>query len=242
MKSIEEIESLRILYENRICGNDILITGSTPLFYEWYNEAMKYFALNIDSENEYFKKFKSIEVGGNEYCHKESFRQMSTSYSVLIEICKKSHNSNIIMNTKKVFIVHGHDDKLLIKVENLLYQLELTPIVLNQQVNEGLSLLDKLKKNTDVGYAIILYTPCDKGKDAKSKGRYHMRARQNVVFEHGFLISKLGSSRIAIIKEGNIEMPSDISGVVYVESEEWRYKLADEMRKAGLDVDKNKIH
>ena len=146
------------------------------------------------------------------------------------------------MDKNKVFVVHGHDELLLIKVENLLRQLGLTPVILNQEANKGMTLIEKLDMYSDVGFAIILYTPCDKAKDSQKKGKYNWRARQNVVFEHGFLYAKLGKSNIAVLKLGDIEMPSDISGIAYVESGEWRYILAQELQEAGIPVDKNKIH
>ena len=42
------------------------------------------------------------------------------------------------------------------------------------------------------------------------------RARQNVVFEHGYLIAKLGRKNVCALVRDNIEVPNDISGIVYV--------------------------
>ncbi len=70
------------------------------------------------------------------------------------------------------------------------------------------------------------------------------RARQNVVFEHGFLIGKLGRSHVCALVKEEVEKPNDISGVVYVNYDEagaWKYELAKELRSAGYDVDMNKI-
>lgn len=70
------------------------------------------------------------------------------------------------------------------------------------------------------------------------------RARQNVIFEHGFLIGKIGRNRVCALKKKNVETPSDISGVVYIEMDSnssWKYKIADELSSLGYDVDKNRI-
>ncbi|HHC7361252.1 TPA: TIR domain-containing protein, partial [Vibrio parahaemolyticus] len=84
-----------------------------------------------------------------------------------------------------------------------------------------------------------LYTPCDRG--AKASERTPMfRARQNVVFEHGYFIAKLGRSKVTAIVKGNIELPNDFSGVVYVpfdESEAWKLSLAREMKGAECEID-----
>jgi predicted nucleotide-binding protein len=70
------------------------------------------------------------------------------------------------------------------------------------------------------------------------------RARQNVVFEHGYLIGKLGRECVCALVKGDIETPSDISGVVYITMDDagaWKMKLAKEMKSARLPVDMNKF-
>ncbi|HFZ7865872.1 TPA: TIR domain-containing protein, partial [Salmonella enterica subsp. enterica serovar Virchow] len=82
------------------------------------------------------------------------------------------------------------------------------------------------------------YTECDIGAK-KDSLIYKHRARQNVVFEHGFLIGKLTRNRVAALVKGNVETPNDISGVVYIsidESERWKTELAQEMRVVGYNI------
>ena len=69
------------------------------------------------------------------------------------------------------------------------------------------------------------------------------RARQNVVFEHGFLIGKLGRSNVCSLVKGEVEVPNDISGVVYVsmDASNWQIDLAKEMRESGYEIDMNKV-
>lgn len=68
---------------------------------------------------------------------------------------------------------------------------------------------------------------------------FSRRARQNVVFEHGYLIAKLGRSRVVAVVKGEIETPNDISGLVYVsfdESDSWKTQLCTELNSAGYDI------
>jgi predicted nucleotide-binding protein len=70
------------------------------------------------------------------------------------------------------------------------------------------------------------------------------RARQNVVFEHGYLIAKLGRRKVCALVKGKLEIPNDISGVVYVPMDDhkaWKVEVAKELRNAGYDVDMNLI-
>lgn len=134
---------------------------------------------------------------------------------------------------KKVFIVHGHKEQIKKEISRYVKSLGFTPIVLKEQINGGLSLLDKFEKVAEeVSFAIVLYTCCDKGGKAGSK-RYNPRARQNVVFEHGFFEAKLGSARVFIICENGVELPSDINGKMYIPvNDEWKKELKKELINA----------
>ncbi|WP_139835557.1 TIR domain-containing protein [Thalassospira sp. MCCC 1A01428] len=144
----------------------------------------------------------------------------------------------------KVFVVHGHDVSAKSEVARFIERIGFEAIILHEQANEGKTIIEKIERYSDVGFGIVLYTPCDLGASSKDKGNMNFRARQNVVFEHGFLIGKIGRSNVCALVKGDIEKPNDISGVVYVdfgEGEAWKYQLAKEMKKSGYDVDLNKI-
>jgi len=69
------------------------------------------------------------------------------------------------------------------------------------------------------------------------------RARQNVVFELGYFIGKLGRKGVCALHSEEIELPSDITGVIYVPLDKgggWKMMLAQELKAAGIDVDLNK--
>lgn len=42
------------------------------------------------------------------------------------------------------------------------------------------------------------------------------RARQNVVFELGFVIGKLGAANVAALMKSTVEKPSDLDGIAYI--------------------------
>lgn len=151
-------------------------------------------------------------------------------------------NSNTFDLTK-VFIVHGRDDLAKIEVARFVEKLGFSAIILHEQASSGKTIIEKIEAHTNVGFAIILYTPCDIGGLADEKTQ-KSRARQNVVFEHGFLIGKLGRQNACALVKGDVETPNDISGVVYVPLDShgaWRLSVAKELRNAGYSVDMNKI-
>ena len=147
--------------------------------------------------------------------------------------------------SKKVFIVHGHDNEAKQEVARTLEKAGFEAIILHEQADGGLTIMEKIERYTDVDFAVVLYTECDKGRakeDSVDAERY--RARQNVVFEHGYLIGKLGRNKVCALVKGNVETPGDISGVVYTPMDAngaWKMQLGNNMKDVGLDVDLNKL-
>jgi predicted nucleotide-binding protein len=85
-------------------------------------------------------------------------------------------------------------------------------------------------------------TPDDVGK-AEDGSSLNPRARQNVVFELGFFIGKLGPEKVVALVKGEIEIPSDFDGVVYIslDKDDWQRRLGIELQEAGYVVDWNKM-
>lgn len=119
----------------------------------------------------------------------------------------------------------------------------LKAVILHEQANQGHTIIEKIETHTDVGFAIVLYTPDDVGgtqEEAKNNS-LNSRARQNVVFEHGYLIAKLSRARVVPLVAGKMELPSDISGVVYLDDTNWQIDIAKEMKAVGYSIDFNKL-
>ncbi len=158
-------------------------------------------------------------------------------------VIKKEPNSATRQISNKVFIVHGHDKEAKLEVARTLENGEFEAIILHEQADKGLTIFEKIEEYTDVAYAIVLYTECDIGraKNIPADKEQH-RARQNVVFEHGYLIAKLGRGRVSALVKGDVETPSDISGILYIPMDTagaWKMHLAKNMQAAGLSVDMN---
>ena len=148
------------------------------------------------------------------------------------------------LNSKNIFIVHGHNQSVRNAVELFVKSIDYNPIILCKEPNLGQTIIEKIESNAEnVCFAIVLYTACDEGK-AKQEAELKPRARQNVVFEHGFMCSKLGRDHVVALLSDRVEQPGDLNGVVYVEfdnSGAWQFKIAKEMKAVGLNVDLNKI-
>lgn len=156
---------------------------------------------------------------------------------------EKKKNQAAQNDKNKVFIVHGHDELTKTKVARFIEKLGYEAIILHEQASGGKTIVEKIEFYTDVGFAIILYTPDDVGglNKTESPSVQKNRARQNVIFEHGYLIAKLGREKVVPLVVGDLEMPSDVSGIVYVADTNWQIDVAKEMKQAGYSIDFNKL-
>jgi predicted nucleotide-binding protein len=147
-------------------------------------------------------------------------------------------------DSKKVFIVHGHDDAALQGLARFIERLGLTPIVLKEQPNQGRTIIEKYEECAgEVGYAIVLLTPDDIGS-AVADSATSARARQNVIFELGYFVGMLGRGRVCLLRKGDVEMPSDLFGIVYTDldsAEGWKHRLVAELKAAKIDFDANRM-
>ena len=145
-------------------------------------------------------------------------------------------------NKNEIFIVHGHDDLAKTETARFIEQLGFKPIILHEQANSGKTIIEKIEHYSNVGFGIVLYTPCDLG--GKINDVLKSRARQNVVFEHGYLIGKIGRNNVCALVKGDVETPNNISGVVYINmdiSHAWHIQIAKELKSSGYNVNMNKI-
>ena len=157
---------------------------------------------------------------------------------------KKGAKYTSSQDNRKVFVVHGHNEALRIKVANVLSKLGLEPIVLRDEPNKGRTIIEKFEENADVGFAVILLTADDKGYDKTKPEEIADRARQNVILELGYFIGRYGRDRLMAICEPSVERPGDISGVVYTDATNeayWVFELVKELKAAGYNVDANKL-
>jgi predicted nucleotide-binding protein len=146
--------------------------------------------------------------------------------------------------SNRVFIVHGHDHVAKGELEIFLAEIGLEPIVLHRESHQGMTTIERLVKHSDVSYSIVLYTLDDSvrisPKGGKSGDSLEHRARQNVIFEFGFFVGKLGRDRVCFVYQNGVSRPSDIEGLSYVgfrdHIAEAKWDIMKELRKAGFDV------
>lgn len=142
--------------------------------------------------------------------------------------------------SKKVFVVHGHDNESKESVARFLERLKLVPVILHEQPNSGRTIIEKFETFSDVGFAVVLLTPDDVGGIANNSATLSPRARQNVILELGYFMGKLSRFRVCALFKHGVEIPSDYQGVLYIELDAagaWKKKLAQELVEANVSID-----
>ena len=148
-----------------------------------------------------------------------------------------------LSGTRQIFVVHGHDEAAKEAVARFLERLDLKPIILHEQPNQGRTVIEKFEGSAAVDFAVVLLTPDDLGNRADGSDTPKARARQNVIFELGYFVGRLGRSRVCALHKGGVEILSDYNGVIYVSMDDpqgWKLLLAREIKAAGIDVDLNR--
>ena len=146
--------------------------------------------------------------------------------------------------SRKVFVVHGHDEGAHQAMARFLEKIELEAIILQEQPDQGLTIIEKFESYAkQVGFAVVLLTPDDLGGPALAPALV-ARARQNVIFELGYFVGKLGRGRACLLRKGAVEIPSDLYGVIYTDMDAangWKLKLVKELKAAEVPFNETKV-
>lgn len=152
------------------------------------------------------------------------------------------------IQNRKVFVVYGHDNNARTQLEAMLRRWDLEPLILDQLISSGQTIIEKLEEYTQqANFGIVLATPDDIGYPKNDESKKQYRVRQNVVLELGMLLSRIGREKVAILlsQAEDMEKPSDIDGLIYIpfkdNVEETKLSLAKEMQNNGYTLDIAKL-
>ena len=147
-------------------------------------------------------------------------------------------------STNKVFVVHGRDLGARDTVTRFIESLGFEPIVLQEKPDQGRTVIEKFEFYADqASFTIIVATPDDSGGLKQNQDALESRARQNVIFELGYFVGKLGRSNVSLLVKGRVDFPSDYYGVLHTKLDEadgWKMKLMRELKDAGFLIDANR--
>lgn len=217
------------------------ISGNSE-FENW--KALLKYELQHLKQDELIKEIIDILDSFNGWNDKKLFTQLEAKLRIIDEridlyMCDTEEKD---MSNNKIFIVHGRNEGVRNEVELLLRRAGLDPIILAEQASRGMTIIEKIESNSDVAFSVVLYTGCDEGK-LKDETNLQPRARQNVVFEHGYMVGKLGRDKVVALIEPGVEEPGDLAGIVYISlsNKDWIKQMFKELEAGGMQIDWSKI-
>lgn len=204
--------------------NDYEMDGAYFVVYEEYDKkAFSLLLKKIDEELRDLVKIKVLE--GKIYVSRVGIvvpeHLKSKEYPPLSE--------QKITKRRKVFIVHGRDKTPALELARFVEKrYPIDAILLEEEAHRGRTLIEKLEDHSDVDFAFITLTPDDvgalKGEPLKERGR------QNVIFEWGQFIGKIGRKNVCLLIKGNVEIPSDLHGIGY-------YRFSQNVKECFIDIE-----
>lgn len=163
------------------------------------------------------------------------------SLQEIVEVINRAIGGLGESSPPRSFIVHGHDvaEKLALKnyLQNTLGWPE--PLILHEQPNLGKTIIEKLEDYIpQVDIVFILLTPDDKVASGDKTNEEKRRARQNVIFELGFFLGVFGrtSGRVILLYKGPLDLPSDLSGVIYIDISNGVESAGEIIRREAANV------
>jgi len=141
----------------------------------------------------------------------------------------------------QAFIVHGHNETAKLALKNYLQNtLQLPePIILHEQPNRGRTIIEKFEDYAGFSSLVfVLLTADDQVCDGAESDDVKRRARQNVIFEMGYFLGMLGrtTGRVLLLHGGCLDLPSDISGVVYIDISQGIEQAGETIRREVENV------
>jgi len=200
-------------------------------------------------------KIKGV-ILGQPINYEEELKEYKNEISKIISKLKGYNNiyNDLNMKTKnkeenfdKIFIVHGHNETMKQSIARLIEKQKIESVILHEKPNKGKTIIEKFELNADVGSAVVIFSGDDYGYEKNiDKDKAILRPRQNVIFEMGYFIGKLGREKVICIFEENIDIDvlSDYKGIIYIPYDTkgvWKYSLGKELKEIGFNFDLNKI-
>lgn len=149
--------------------------------------------------------------------------------------------------SNQIFIVHGNEITMLNAVVATLKRLGHESLISHDRSLEDKSIFQKFIDHPGIGFAVVLLSADDIGyRKDQTPNEARLRARQNVVFELGFLMGKLGRERVFVlyVEQRNFELPTSYFEAIYTPYDRfghWQFELVRRLKSCDYKVDANQL-
>ncbi len=199
------------------------------------------------TDNDYSRQFVLAEIGAARALKKilipvvvgamprlpviQDIHYITADTKKLSQTVKEINRAICDLENRDVFIVHGQNEAKKLELKSFLSEIGLRPVILHEQDDKGKTIIEKFEYYASrAAFAFILMTPDDKTAVWDST-EAKWRARQNVIMELGWFMAKLGREHVVILYKGELEIPSDILGVVYLQFNDSVLEVSERIRQ-----------
>lgn len=203
---------------------------------EYYEEY-----LNLNTSSGLADYFRGVNTDNPSYKRDQAKQEILNSINWLKRLVEKlplieeeasigTYYTKRKMFYNEGFLIHGHNQARKYEIARFIENdLKRKIAILHEKANEGRTIIEKFENYSSVDFAVALWTADDTGK-ANTEQDLKNRARQNVIFETGFFIGKLGRQNVVVLYEDGVEIPSDYSGVIFIPlADNWKDNLRKEI-------------
>lgn len=192
-----------------------------------FGEGDKGFFLCSSLDEDLFRKMKKVKIEDDEI--RKSIKPIVLKRTVET-VAKGEGTQRTEKRIHKIFIVHGRDKTPALELARFVEKkYPIDAILLEEEAHRGRTLIEKLEDYSGVDYAFITLTPDDIG--ALKGEALRDRGRQNVIFELGQFIGRIGRKKVCLFIVGDVEIPSDLRGIGY-------YSYTNAIKECFSDVEK----
>lgn len=187
----------------------------------YFQQADQNIAVLREHASEWFGDFKHIrqtpdvrlvEADVKVYS-RDAVTQLERDIEQIIEIRANSEHAKPMTpaHPRRVFISHGRAKDWYEVQAHVEKDLNLGTLELAQEVSHGRTIIEKLEaESASCDSAVIVMS----GDDCDAEGQ--ARVRENVMHEIGFFQGRYGRSKVVLLHEEGVSVPTNLSGIVYV--------------------------
>jgi len=148
-----------------------------------------------------------------------------------------------------VIVACGSDDEMKDALTATLAKLRLVPVVLCEEPGHGRKIVERFADYPDIEFAVVLLSPDDyvyaKGEEPSKR---KLKPAQDVVFELGYLLGKLGTEHVFILfresekREFNVRIDFEgVKATPFDNRDSWKLALIRELTNCGYMVEADRI-
>ena len=143
-----------------------------------------------------------------------------------------------------IFVVHGELQTAVNTIQSFMEDLSIQLQQMPAAPEKGKGLVNSLEKNPDASFALVLLNHDDAIALKRSAADASAGVRSGIVFQLGYFVGRLGLKRVCVLYTGGAETFVSDHGIQFLPMDNgngWQLLLARHLKRAGIEIDLNKL-